>query len=201
MKEMRGFGGSGAMCQWPELVFEDAVSDLALLKVDFSRNANKDWLSGREGFPHLTISVRALSEGEPVYSFGYPLSTGGVVRAGPAGMVGAMELPPRVTSAIVASTLEKTAMVMSSGDPLYYVLDKALNYGNSGGPVIASETGHVHAFCSRFQPVGIPQHHLLDPSGKPLVVYIPSLYGVVSSLANAASLKGFREQGVPISEE
>src|SRR6266540_153585 len=49
MKEMRGFGGSGAMCQWPELVFEDAVSDLALLKVDFSRNANKDWLSGREG--------------------------------------------------------------------------------------------------------------------------------------------------------
>src|SRR6266545_8286123 len=53
MKEMRGFGGSGAMCQWPELVFEDAVSDLALLKVDFSRNANKDWLSGREGFPHL----------------------------------------------------------------------------------------------------------------------------------------------------
>ncbi len=56
----------------------------------------------------------------------------------------------------MSSTLEKTKMLMSSGDEKIYVLDKALNYGNSGGPIVAAETGRVHALCSRFQPVMVP---------------------------------------------
>ena len=52
--------------------------------------------------------------------------------------------------------------VHSSEDPQVYALDKALNYGNSGGPIVATDTGKVHAFCSRFQPVGILQPHISD---------------------------------------
>jgi len=59
----------------------------------------------------------------------------------------------------------------------YYVIDKALNYGNSGGPIVVQETGRVVALCSRFQPVKIPQ-------GGDINVSIPSLYGVATSLKN-----------------
>jgi len=80
--------------------------------------------------------------------------------------------------------MEQTRMVMTDADPKVYVLDKALNYGNSGGPILSAETGHVHALCSRFQPVYVPQNHLKDANGNPLPVMIPSLYGIVSRLDN-----------------
>ncbi len=58
-KEMKiptaGSGSSGAWgsegCQWPEVDFVDEETDIALLKVDFDRNAAKEWLKNREGFP------------------------------------------------------------------------------------------------------------------------------------------------------
>lgn len=80
------------------------------------------------------------------------------------------------------------------------MLDKALNYGNSGGPIVSEETGHVHALCSRFQPVPIPQHHLKDAEGNVPVVLIPSLYGIVSRLDYAPLTKLFQELGVPVSD-
>lgn len=113
---------------------------------------------------------------------------------------GSDELCPRVTSAIISSTLEKTAMVMSSGDPQVYVLDKALNYGNSGGPIVATETGRVHGTCMKFQPVFVPQAHLKQPDRSVPAVMIPSLYGVVSSLGNPTFLKKCAEYGIPIDE-
>lgn len=199
MKELRGQGGS-PMCQFPELVFDDPVSDLALLKVDFEKNRTKDWLAGQDDFPHLSISVRPLDEAEPVYAFGYPLSTVQFHRQ-PGLLVGGSGLSPRVTSAIVASSLETTRMIMTDADPLSYVLDKALNYGNSGGPIVAVETGQVHAVCTKFQPVDVPQPQLAGAGAPPPVIQIPSLYGVVSSLANRTWLAGLGQHGVPTVEE
>jgi serine protease Do len=198
-KETRDFTSGSPLCQSPKLVFDDALTDIAVLQVSFEENANKDWLQGRNGFPFIEVAGRHLEEGEPVYAFGYPLSSG-QVQQGPQGMmVGVHTLHPRVTSAVVSSTVEASGALRTSADPAVYVLDKALNYGNSGGPIIASETGQVHAVCTRFQPVPIVQEHLADKSGvTPTFVYIPSLYGIVSSLLNPSVIAFLKSSGASV---
>jgi len=199
MKEPAYAGDAGAMCQHVSFELLDPSLDFALLKVDFDKNADKAWLKQLENFPFIEVSIRELEEGEPIYSFGYPLSGSFVVENNGIS-IGSTSLSPRVTSAIISSKLEKTSMVMSSGDPKIYVLDKALNYGNSGGPIVSTETGKAHAFCSRFQPVFIPQHHLKDEKGNPLAIFTPSLYGIVTSLANPELNEYLSERKVPISQ-
>jgi len=135
--------------------------------------------------------------GEPVYSFGYPLSSYEISKSGDMGFV---KLSPRVTSAVISSNLETTSLAVSENDPKYYVLDKALNYGNSGGPIIATETGHAHAICSRFQPLVVPQQHIKDNNGNPLPIMIPSLYGVVSSFNNKDIIGFLMSLDIPIEE-
>jgi serine protease Do len=197
-KETRVAGGPpGALCQHVTTGKLLPAYDIALLKVDFKANANKAWLTGLNGFPHLKVSSRQLDEGEQVYGFGYPLSSGTTTQ-GPGMVVGHNELHPRVTSAIVSSTFEHSKMIVTGNDAQVYVLDKALNYGNSGGPIVAVSSGCVHAVCSRFQPVGIPQAHLANGAGQVPVVYVPSLYGIVSSLANPGVLDALKSLGVPI---
>jgi serine protease Do len=184
MKEANVPAGSpGAMCQNVSFGHVIPSLDFALLKVDFHANKNKAWLIGKEQFPYLGVSTRQLDEGESVYSFGYPLSDS-FTKKGAGVIVSSTSLCPRVTSAIVSSTIYETKTVMTGADPQVYVLDKALNYGNSGGPIVSSVTGRVHALCSKFQPVYIPQPHIKNSDGRPLSVMIPSLYGVVSSLRN-----------------
>ena len=201
MKETRGRGvPPGAMCQAVSFGHIIASLDFALLKVDFQANANKAWLVGKNQFPYLEVSTRQLDEGESVYSFGYPLSESFVQSLGPV-TVGSTSLRPRVTSAIISSTIYETKMVMTDADPQVYVLDKALNYGNSGGPIVSSETGRVHAICSEFQPVFVPQSHINEQNGTPISVMIPSLYGVVSSLRNPEILDLLRSLNVPICDD
>lgn len=190
----------GAMCKSFSLEYINKKLDLALIKVNFEDNKSRDWLKNTDHFSYITISSRLLDIAEQVYSFGYPLSQGEIVHNSGGVTIGSTQLCPRVTSAIISSTLEKSTMVMSSSDPEVYVLDKALNYGNSGGPIIATETGHVHAVCTRFQPVGIPQPHLKQDDGSVPSVLVPSLYGVASSLKNDAFLKKCAEYGIPIAE-
>jgi hypothetical protein len=174
------------------LDYENSDADLALLKFDFSDHASKAFLERRTTFPHLEVSRRTLEEGEPVYSFGYPLSDFAWT-AQPGVEVGESRLSPRTTSAIIASTVEFTqSLTIHGAAPGDYVLDKALNYGNSGGPIIASETGAVHAACTRFQPVDIPQE---DDT----FVWIPSLYGVATSLARPDLLSEMDARGISIS--
>jgi serine protease Do len=188
------------MYQTVSIEYVDSNTDFALLKVDFEANRNKVSLKGKTGFPYIEVSSRELDEGEPVYSFGYPLSDALTWNIG-GPIMGIVRLSPRVTSAVISSTLYRTEMIETSSDPKVYVLDKALNYGNSGGPIVATETGKACAFCSRFQPVYIPQEHLKDRQGNPLTIMTPSLYGVVSSLANPTVLQKLNECGVPISDD
>jgi hypothetical protein len=193
-------GMSGAMCQFVSFGHVIPPLDFALLRVDFEQNSNKAWLLGRSSFAFIGISSRQLAEGESVYSFGYPLSSAFAQNLGHM-IIGSASLCPRVTSAIVSSTINETSMIMSADDPKVYVLDKALNYGNSGGPIVSSETGRVHAFCSRFQPVFIPQEHLRDANQNPIRVMVPSLYGVVSSLGNPKIVTLLHNLHVPIYDE
>ncbi len=200
-KETRLSGGlPGAMCQFVSFGHVIPRLDFALLKVDFQQNSNKAWLSGQTSFPFIGISTRQLSEGESVYSFGYPLSNAFAQDHGHM-IIGSASLCPRVTSAIVSSTINETRMVMTASDPKVYVLDKALNYGNSGGPIVSAETGRVHAFCSSFQPVFIPQTHLRDANQRPIQIMVPSLYGVVSSLGNPEIVAILQTLQVPIYDE
>jgi len=186
----------GPLCT--SVTLTDILSDLdlAILKVDFSNNSKKEWLKGLFGFPYLKISTRSLDLGEPVYSYGYPLSSAQLISQGPV-MMGSTTLCPRLTSAVVSSTLEQTKIVMSSNDPLHYVIDKALNYGNSGGPIVSTETGHVHAVCSRFQPAPIQQHNIVDAQGQPAHIVIPSLYGIVVALNNNAMINKCHQYTIP----
>jgi serine protease Do len=189
-----------AMCQGISIDTILANYDFALLRVDFAQNARAHFLQGRQGFPFLNVSNRVLDWGEPVYSFGYPLSQFQITQQDPGITVGTTSLSPRVTSAIVSSTMDFSRHVAFDNDPKTYVLDKALNYGNSGGPIISTQTGNVHALCSRFQPVRVPQPHLRGPGGGDVSIQIPSLYGVVSSLHNPEILQLLRARGVQISD-
>lgn len=186
-------------CKSAVVEYVEPETDFALLRVDFDANRTRDWLQGRSGFPCLQVSSRELDVGEPVYAFGYPLAQSVAYAAG-GSVIGMFTLCPRVTSAVVAAARESAGAIASPNDPRKYVLDKALNYGNSGGPIVATETGHVHALCSSFQPVFVPQPYLRNPNGEALQVMIPSLYGVVSSLGNPTILGKLRKCGIPTSE-
>jgi len=201
MKEARPGAFMSGMCEYPRLDTIIANLDFALLKLDFGRNSNKAHLQEKTGFPNLVVSTRQLEEGEPVYAFGYPLSYPDVAVSDEISTIVHSAHCPRTTSAIVAATMDVTAIAHSAADPQVYVLDKALNYGNSGGPIVASDTGKVHALCSRFQPVSIRQPHIQTSDGKPLEILIPSLYGVVSSLRNDEILSCLRQRGVPLSND
>ncbi len=179
------------------LVTIDYEHDFALLKADLPGTRQLAWFGGRDAFRHLIVSMRRLEEAEPVYAFGYPLSEQWCEDHG--GMVlGGTRLSPRTTTAIVSSTIEIQGPVVTDADLQVYVLDRALNYGNSGGPIIATSSGHVHAFCSRFQPVYVPQAHLKDAKGAHLAIMTPSLYGIVISLANPSLTTTLAANGVPI---
>jgi serine protease Do len=172
--------GPSAMLQWPEPVESWPQYDLALLKVDFAKNANKYHLEGLTEFPYVSVDASPVEEGTPVYAFGYPLPINKPPDTSGPVMVGHVGLGHRTTSAIVSSVREHTKMLSTSADAQIYVLDKALNYGNSGGPIVNQETGSAFAVCSRFQPVVIPQ-------GTNGAIMIPSLYGIVTSISNIAN--------------
>jgi serine protease Do len=170
-----------AMLQRPDMVQSWPEHDIAVLKLDFESNAAAPQLNDLNEFPYITVDLESQEDGTPIYSFGYPLPEvqeetlpGGLAVVHPG-------LGPRTTSAIIASSIEHTKMIHTGADSQVYVLDKALNYGNSGGPVVNTETGKAFAICSRFQPAWFYQSD--DPDD---VISIPSLYGVATSIANIA---------------
>ena len=123
----------------------------------------------------MKIDFEIIPEGEKVYSFGYPLSSA-KIQSNPGIMIGTTNISPRLTSAIISSHHKGIGPIRTLNDPKFYVIDKALNYGNSGGPIIVEESGKVISVCTQFQPVLIPQQNGF--------IITPSLYGVTSSLKN-----------------
>lgn len=143
---------------WPEY-------DIILLKAEINKEVN-----------FLEIEFEVVEEGTPVYSFGYPLSNI-KLKQDKNIMFGSHILSPRTTSAIISSNFDIIVDgLMSTTSQKNYVIDKALNYGNSGGPIVLNENGKVISICSRFQPVNIQQ---LDAQ-----IMVPSLYGITTSLKN-----------------
>jgi len=162
---------------WPEF-------DLVLLKADFDKNRSKDAFKGKDGFDFVEIDLNVIPEGTEVYSLGYPLPKYEVHIKRPL-MWGFHHFCPRTTSAIISSHHDVIGPAFGPGFPKYYVIDKSLVYGNSGGPIIVQETGKAISVCVRFQPVQIPQN-------RNVTITVPSLYGITSSLKNIESeLKNF----------
>lgn len=161
--------GVSIVKDWPEY-------DLILLKIDFNKCKTQEYFKNKNCFDFLDVEFNIVSEGTEVYSFGYPLPKIEVVNQ-PNFMVGFHYYCPRVTSAIISSHYDVIGPVFGLDFPKFYVIDKALNYGNSGGPIIVQETGKVISVCVRFQPVIIPQVSKMR-------IIAPSLYGITSSLRN-----------------
>ncbi len=159
--------------QWQEY-------DLALLKANFELNKQRQYFLGKDGFPYLEIDFEQQLEGAPVYSYGFPLSQ---PKINVPNRIMTVIYSPRVTSAIISSQHGYIRPFRGSNDPKHYTIDKALAYGNSGGPVILSETGKVFAVVIQFQPTRIPQ-----PTNNPIetesYITIPTNYAILSSLVN-----------------
>lgn len=161
--------------------------DLALLKAEFNENNQREYFKERSDFPFLDIDYSDQEEGTPVYSFGYPLpksyfrnipiqDKGSII-------LGVMTISPRITSSIISSKIDYIRPICSSSDPKCYVIDKALNKGNSGGPIILSENGKVISVCIELQTQSIPLPNK-TPNNIPNSINIPSLYCITSSLQN-----------------
>ncbi len=115
-------------------------------------------------FSHICVSTRCLEDGEPVDAFGYPLTEDAdlspdqipaqLQALAPPGTTQAqaihIQLNPRVSSAMIAHR-EDAATVLGNERPMTYVIDKALNYGNSGGPIIATQPGMRLQFVRTFK--------------------------------------------------
>jgi len=195
----------------PTPVFFDAEADFALLraKLDTGREDHYGKIAS------LRPSERPLEDGDPVYAFGYPLPEGGSVILTPEEMKGllgekamallpklgpgksfgipAFALCPRTTSAVVASGIDYSFSLDIKNRNVernFYVIDKALNPGNSGGPILTPETGYVHALCSAYQ---IHQAHQEDLG---ITIKIPSLYGFVTRLTHPTIRKALEAQGI-----
>lgn len=178
--------------QFISVDYIDHDSDFALLKIDLNANQNEDSSKAKTGFPYIEVSSRVLDEGESVYSFNYPLSSH-FLRPN---IMGASHLGPRLTSTIVSSTSNRDTIEQEWLKQKIYVVEKAINYGSNGGPIIATETGKVHGLCSGVQFVPVPQVH----DGKSFSIDVPGLYSVVSSFANLSILQKLIERGIPISK-
>jgi len=163
------------LIQGVEIIKDWPQFDIILMKININALKQKEYFKEKETFDFLEIEFNIIPEGEKIYSFGYPLSEA-KIQSNPGIMVGTTNISPRVTSAIISSYHKAIGSVRTPNDPKFYVIDKALNYGNSGGPIVVEENGKVISVCTQFQPVLIPQQNGF--------IMTPSLYGVTSSLKN-----------------
>ena len=166
----------GASARGVKIVKDWINFDLVLLKADFSKSERQDFFKKSDCFYYVDIDFNVIPEGTNVYAFGYPLPKFKMSEQ-PKVTYGFYYCCPRTTSAIISSHYDTIGPIFSPGFPKFYVIDKALNYGNSGGPIIVENNGKAISVCVRFQPTMIPQNQSSH-------IIIPSLYGITSSLKN-----------------
>ncbi|MGD0071639.1 MAG: serine protease [Candidatus Bathyarchaeia archaeon] len=176
----------GPMVKEITIVQDWTEFDIVLLKADFEENKNRHGFEGKTGFDYLEVDYDIAPIGTDVFSYGFPLSNTHVRAGSPVTFV-LHHYSPRLTSAMISAHHEYIGPAFSPESPKYYVIDKALNYGNSGGPIVVKETAKVISVCIKFQPVDIQQ-------GENSYVTIPSLYSVSSPLRNIeANLRAYLE--------
>jgi hypothetical protein len=156
--------------------------DIALLKVDLEKNNRKVFLEGKTEISYLELDMDIQEEGTQIYTYGFPLPEYHITKK-PGISIATEKLSPRITSAIIAAKQAYTGPYRSPKEPVFYAIDKELSYGNSGGPVIATETGKVVALCSEFQPVKIPQTHEKS-------IRVPSQYSIATAMWNIKTKLG-----------
>lgn len=189
-------------CVGCELIHFDPEVDVAVLKVAWDENSRRPHLVSREGFPYLTTSARVLGAAESVYAFGYPLPLGEAHSVTYGTKIGFAWHGQGPTSEVVASRQEYHGPVEFVGHrPPAHVLDKAVNRGNTGGPVVAADSGRVHGLCVRFQRLASPQGHVPDKHSESVSIVIPSLYVVVANLTADPIGAILRDLGVPIERD
>lgn len=154
------------VAEWPD-------RDIALLGVDASRNSEKAWWSG--GFPAIPIADEASSEGDPVYSYGFPLARDVHVVDYGIAAIAWPAVSPRLVSAILAGIDYIVGGDPSHARPHILVADKAFDYGQSGAPLVATGTGKAIGVVLEFEPTAIDQ-------GDGRELWLPSTFGLASSL-------------------
>jgi S1-C subfamily serine protease len=153
---------------WPKF-------DLALLKVDFNKEMGA--LRGKTEPDFLQIDFEVAPEGVEVYSFGYPLPDIETLTKNEQVTAVGTVYCPRATSMVISShrAFIKHARMHNILFPHYYVLDRALNKGNSGGPIVVTKSGKVISVCSQSQ--------FIEESQLGVPVVLPA-YAISSSLKN-----------------
>jgi S1-C subfamily serine protease len=79
-------------------------------------------------------------EGTSVFAYGYPTSWCDDGET--------LFIRPRVTAGIVSSQVTGVTLTYRTGHDKFYVVDFATGDGNSGGPLVASETGEAHGIIT-----------------------------------------------------
>jgi serine protease Do len=228
-------GFAGPSFPNPTLIRAYDDLDVAILRVDLAR-------ASVVRVPYLRVSERMLDEGEPVYSYGLPLpladkslwieldSESRSYRE--RGDISYVSHKPRITSAVVASHYEEIPFGIPPPPEwsTVYVIDKPLIEGNSGGPIVATDTGHVHAVVIAYQPARYAQDDLrglptqrsdltqrppkfydvvmawrdpdeLNNDAQDIGIKGPSPYGIVARLSDPRVLSGLEAAGVPIVDD
>jgi S1-C subfamily serine protease len=202
----------------PEPVFGDADSDFAILRAKLD-----DWRQNEYGrIASLRPSDRVLREGDPVYTFGYPLPDPDSVKLTPEQVRALLvdlprvpELPeigsnqhwvlanhvlyPRTTSAIISSEIDYSLTLdfeERNEERNHYVVDKAINPGNSGGPLIAPGTGNVHALCTAVQLQTMRQEQYAEAW-----ILIPSSYSYAVRLTHPKVRRALEAHGVEFASD
>ncbi len=186
------------------LVFDDVDHDVAILKAK---------RVGKSGFPYLSVSRREANEGDLVYCFGYPHSD---LFGPPTGMPRVtsvcsisvqnnwiLVLKPKVASALVAakSCPSRIRGVRKLGAD--YSIDRGIDFGMSGAPVILPETHRVIGVAVETEAVIVPQTHLHWPGCNcgPIKISVPGSFGIVASLAHANLISAMAKHGVSVHDD
>lgn len=194
-KEIRSVSGNdasfllfGAM---PD--FQDQRLDFSLLKIAYDENKDRIGMEDRKSFPFIPISTRRLEDGEIAHTFGYPSSDSKIEKQDGV-TTGTLRLKPRVTQGIISSSIESTETITTSDSKQSYILDRALVHGNSGGPLVCTETGCAHGWLIAYDTFKVEQPDLSDVS-------VPSGYSEFISFSNPRILQALSERNVPLCDD